>query len=335
MALFISKNGKQLGPYSVAEAQTLLRSGKLVDTDWAWQEGMVNWIPLKQLPGFAAVTSAKPPVPPVPVVPVEVLPPTTKAKSPSRAGIGGMAVAAGAVLLKFIGPFLIFFKTGASMLLSIVAYWWAFHWTWQMATGIVFLIFVHEMGHVIAAKLLGVPVTAPLFIPFLGASITMKQNPRDAWTEALMAYGGPLAGCIGSWICWALALYLHEPWMMVVASISFLINLFNMIPIPPLDGGRICSAVSSWFWLIGLVLLFASVVYFHAWNSIVIIVLVLLAAIPRMKQTLFGQLTEEMKQYYRVHIGDRLTMALMYLGLIAALLLGYWSAHTQMLLMMY
>ena len=111
---------------------------------------------------------------------------------------------------------------------------------------------------------------------------------------------------------------------------SFFINIFNMIPVPPLDGGRICSAVSPWFWIIGLVLLAASVFYFHAWNSIVIIILVLIVAFPRMKQTLFGQTTPEMQAYYNTHISNRLTMALMYLGLIAALLLGYWDASSHL-----
>ena len=145
-----------------------------------------------------------------------------------------------------------------------------------------------------------------------------------------MAYGGPFAGCLGSWICWYLAMQLELPWVMAVASSSFLINLFNMIPVPPLDGGRICAAVSPWFWIIGLVLLGLSVVYFHAWNSIVIIILVLIVAFPRIKQTLFGQSSPEMAAYYNTHISNRLSMALMYLGLTAALLLGYWDASQHL-----
>jgi len=259
----------------------------------------------------------------------EVLPPgPMQPKKTPLQNFWGWIVAGVVAVAKF--KFLIFgaLKTSLSMLLMIWAYSWLFGW--QFAAGLVFLIFVHEMGHVIAAKWLGLPVSAPLFIPFLGAAIVMKQNPRDAWTEALMAYGGPLAGCLGSWICWAIALQVQENWVMAVASTSFLINLFNMIPVPPLDGGRICAAVSPWFWIIGLVLLGLSVVYFHAWNSIVIIVLVLIVAFPRMKQTLFGQSTPEMQAYYNTHISNRLSMALMYLGLIAALLLGYWDASQHL-----
>jgi Zn-dependent protease len=256
-------------------------------------------------------------LPPVP-------PPPPQPKKPFFQNIGG-AIAAGAVaLFKFKFLLLGSLKTSLSMLLMIWVYSWMFGWAF--AVGIVVLIFVHEMGHVIAAKMLGIPVTAPLFIPFIGAAILMKQNPRDAWTEALMAYGGPLAGCAGSWICLLIAEQLSLPWLMAVASASFVINLFNMIPVPPLDGGRICAAVSPWFWLIGLVMLGAAVFYFHTGNSIFIIILVLVFAFPRIKQTFFGQPTEEMERYYNVHISNRLSMAMMYLGLIAALLLGYWHA---------
>lgn len=259
----------------------------------------------------------------------EVLPPgPPQPKKSFFQNIGAWIVGIGVAIAKF--KFLIFggLKTSLSMLFMIWVY--SMFFGWRFAAGLVFLIFVHEMGHVFAAKWLGLPVSAPLFIPFVGAAILMKQNPRDAWTEALMAYGGPFAGCVGSWICWYLALQFEERWIMAVASVSFLLNLFNMIPVPPLDGGRICAAVSPWFWIIGLVLLGLSVVYFHAWNSIFIIIIVLFVAWPRIKETLFGQTTPEMQAYYNTHISNRLSMALMYLGLIAALLLGYWDASMHL-----
>jgi Zn-dependent protease len=258
----------------------------------------------------------------------EVLPPGQPPTRPTPRGFFGWLAALGVLALKFSVVALKALKTAGSMLLMIWVYSWMFGWLF--AAGFVFLILVHEMGHVIAAKMLGLPVSAPLFIPLFGAMIVMKQNPRDAWTEALMAYGGPLAGCIGSWICWAIALQTQENWVMAVASISFLINLFNMIPVPPLDGGRICAAVSPWFWIIGLFLLGAAVLYFHSVNSVIIIIIVLFVAFPRMKQTLLGQPTPEMEAYYNTHISNRLSMALMYLGLIAALLLGYWDASSHL-----
>jgi Zn-dependent protease len=270
-------------------------------------------------PNFQIPQQRPPPPPPSPRQP-DLPPPQA---SGQRKGLLGVLGAIGVVLFKFIGPILVFAKTGGSMLLSIFAYSWAFDWGWPMATAIVFLIFVHEMGHVVAAWILGMPVTAPLFIPFIGASITMKENPRDAWTEALMAYGGPFAGCIGSWIALFVAIHIDANWLIGAASLSFVINLFNMIPVPPLDGGRICAAVSAWFWIIGLILLCSYILFFHRLNSLIILILVLVVAIPRLKQTLFGPGSPELSAYYNTHISNRLTMALMYLGLIGALLLGH------------
>jgi Zn-dependent protease len=241
---------------------------------------------------------------------------------------GGILAAVGIAFVKYKLLLLGALKTGLSMFVSIWIYAQFFGWVY--AIGIVVLIFVHEMGHVVAAKWLGMPVSAPLFIPFIGASIIMKENPRDAWTEALMAYGGPLAGCIGSWICWFLAIQLHLPWMMAVASTSFFINIFNMIPVPPLDGGRICAAISPWFWIVGLVPLLGALFLFHGTTSIIIIALVLFAAFQRFKQTFFGAPTPEMQNYYATHISNRITMTLMYLGLLAALLLGYWDSSQHL-----
>jgi Zn-dependent protease len=238
-------------------------------------------------------------------------------------------IVAGVVALaKF--KFLIFagLKVGLSMLLMIWVY--ALLYGWLFSIGFVVLLFVHEMGHVIAAKWLGIPVSAPIFIPFLGAAIVMKQHPRDAWTEALMAYGGPLAGCIGGWVCWGLALEMQLPWMMAVAAATFVLNLFNLTPFPPLDGGRICTAVSPWFWLIGLVMLGAAVFYFHGVASLIIIALVLYAGLPRLKQTFLQRSSPEMALYYRVHIGKRLLMAALYAGLIAVLVYGYISARQEL-----
>ena len=219
-------------------------------------------------------------------------------------------------------------KVGLSMLLSIWAYSLLFGW--RFAIGFVLLIFVHEMGHYVAAKWLGIPVSAPIFIPFMGAAIIMKQNPRDAWTEALMAYAGPLAGCLGGWACWGLALQMQVPWMMAVASVTFVMNLFNLIPVPPLDGGRICAAVSAWFWFFGLILLGLALFYFRGFFSIIIILLVLFAALPRLKQTFFLPPTPAMQAYYQVHIGKRLLMALLYIGLIGVLVYGYVEANESL-----
>ncbi|MCZ8516396.1 site-2 protease family protein [Paenibacillus filicis] len=138
-----------------------------------------------------------------------------------------------------------------SMAISIGTY--AIIYPWGFAVGVVLLLLVHELGHVLAAKRKGLPVTAPVFIPFLGALITMKRNPRDAVTEAYMAYGGPLLGSIGAGVVLIAAYYTDHPLLYSLAYAGCFLNLINLLPIHPLDGGRIATAVTRWLWLVGLI----------------------------------------------------------------------------------
>jgi Zn-dependent protease len=138
-----------------------------------------------------------------------------------------------------------------SMIISIGAY--ALLFPWSFSIGFVLLILVHELGHVIAAKQKGLPVSAPVFIPFLGAMINMKRHPRDAVTEAYVAIGGPVLGTAGAVVVFGIGWLLNSPFFYHLALAGFMINLFNLIPIHPLDGGRIATAVSRWLWLVGLV----------------------------------------------------------------------------------
>ena len=247
------------------------------------------------------------------------LPPQRSAqRTPGRGFFGGLTALI-LVLAKFGGTFL-------SMGLMILVY--AQFFGWKLAAGIVVLIFVHEMGHVVAAVALGIPVTAPIFIPFIGASIVMKQNPRDAISEAIMAYGGPLAGGVGSWACLLAAQAYDLPWLMAVAAFSFGINLFNLIPVPPLDGGRVCAAVSRWFWLPGVMLFAGVMIYFHAWTFLIVGVLVLFMAFRRIQDDF--RYRAQLRNYYRVPLALRALVAAFYLGLIGVLLVGLGEASSTL-----
>src|SRR5437762_4267613 len=90
--------------------------------------------------------------------------------------------------------------TGGTMLVSVVVY--AFIWGWRYAAGFVALMFVHEMGHYLAARQRGLAVGAPTFIPFVGAWIQLKQMPHDAETEAYVGLAGPLVGTAGALACY-------------------------------------------------------------------------------------------------------------------------------------
>lgn len=148
-----------------------------------------------------------------------------------------------------------------SMAISIGAY--AIIAPFKLSIGVVLLVFVHEMGHIIAAKRKGLPTSAPIFIPLLGAMINLKRHPRDAATEAYIAFGGPLLGTVGAIAVYLIGWNWHSSLLVVIAYIGFFINLINLLPIHPLDGGRISVAVSRWLWLIGLTVGLVVILYLH------------------------------------------------------------------------
>jgi Zn-dependent protease len=220
-------------------------------------------------------------------------------------------------VLKFL-PML--FKTGGTMLLSIWAY--ALAWGWMFALGFVLLIFVHEFGHLLAARFFGLNVGAPVFIPFMGAMIALKEAPKDAWMEAWVGIGGPLLGAAGAVVCEVLFLLTGHPLFRALAYSGFFLNLFNLAPIGFLDGGRIVTALSPWLWLLGAAVMGALLVL-HP-NFLVGLILVL--SLPRL-WSLFRRKTDEERRYFEVSPSRRLIMAAMYFGLIVFLLLGMVTTH--------
>src|ERR1700726_3466926 len=149
--------------------------------------------------------------------------------------------------LKFL-PILL--KSGGTMLLMIWVY--TAMWGWRFGVGFVLLLLVHECGHLIVAKRFGLKVGAPVFIPFMGAFIALKEAPRDAWIEACVGIGGPILGLLGGLACVGIYAATGERMFLALAYSGFFLNLFNLIPITPLDGGRIAAAISPWLWAVGL-----------------------------------------------------------------------------------
>jgi len=123
---------------------------------------------------------------------------------------------------------------------------------WGFAFALVYLIFVHEMGHLVAARMKGIKTSPAIFIPFIGAVISMKEQPKNASTESFIAYGGPLAGLLSFLPALPLYWWTHDPIWALVIFLGAIINLFNLLPISPLDGGRIVSVLSTKVWFFGL-----------------------------------------------------------------------------------
>ena len=205
-----------------------------------------------------------------------------------------------------------FLATGVTALLSVGAY--ALLFPWQFAVGLVVLIFIHEIGHVIVLRRYGVAATAPIFIPFLGAFIGMKQLPKNATMEAHVGLGGPVIGSLGAFAAYGVYLATDYSLWLVLAYIGIILNLFNLLPILPLDGGRAVGAISRWFWVIGLV----GLVVLIFLRPSPILFLILIFGAPELYNAIRGRGDAD---YYKVSARDRLAIAAIYFGLL--LVLGY------------
>lgn len=205
---------------------------------------------------------------------------------------------------KFAGTFL-------SMALTIGLY--AQIYGWLFAVGFVAVIFVHEMGHYVTSKKLGLDVSAPTFIPFLGAFIRMKSLPKNVRDEAITAIGGPAAGAFVTLVCLGLYFLTSTPYWAGLAYISALINLFNLLPFGSLDGGRISKAISPFIWVIGLILAIILIWKLHAYILLLILFFGILEIISMFRNK------SETAQYLSVEPLFRLQIGISYILLLALL----------------
>ncbi len=238
-----------------------------------------------------------------------------------KLGAAGAAIVALFAKLKallLLAPKIKILATAASALVSVAAY--SLLWGWQFAAGFVVLIFIHEMGHVFALRRHGIKASAPMFVPFMGAVIWARSLGDDALTEARDGLAGPYFGAAASAVVAIVGLATHTGLLEALGYIGFLLNLFNLLPVVPLDGGRAMAAMAPWMWFIGfgalvtlefvtpnpillIICLIAGYDLYHRWQK---------RRSPTMMQT----------AYYRVSPRNRMLIGAAYLGLIAALAVG-------------
>lgn len=223
------------------------------------------------------------------------------------------------------------FKTVGSMAVSIAVYSAMTHWNWGFATGFVLLILVHEMGHVAAMRWYGLSASPPIFIPFVGALINLRESPKNALEEAVVGIAGPVAGTAASAACLAWA-WTHpdQGLFFMLAHFGFMINLFNMLPVPPLDGGRVTAAVSPWIWMPGIGVLGLWILYDLTSGHGVpwMLVILLFYAWPRVWATLKGR--QRLHPYYAIGRAASVGVGAAYLVLGLLLLASFYV--TSMLL---
>jgi Zn-dependent protease len=215
--------------------------------------------------------------------------------------------------------------TSGSMLVSVAAY--SLIWGWKFAVGFVVLLFVHEMGHVIALRREGVQASAPLFIPFLGALVWAKSLGGNALAEARVGLAGPILGTIGAAACLPVAWLTGADMWTALAFTGFLLNLFNLLPVTPLDGGRAMAALAPWMWFVGLGAVVALAFAFP--NPIILIIAVVGAFDVYGRWTRRRKGGDEARAYYKVRGRDRALVGFVYLALIALLVLGMDATHLE------
>jgi Zn-dependent protease len=268
------------------------------------------------------------------------LPPSLPAPAPQGAPFGegerpwyrrlaGALAGAFFLILKFgkvallALPKLKVLTTSGSMLVSVAAY--SLIWGWKFALGFVVLLFVHEMGHVIQLRREGVEASAPVFIPFMGAVVWAKSLGGNALAEARVGLAGPILGSLGAAACIPIADATGNEMFRALAFTGFFLNLFNLLPVVPLDGGRAMAAMSPWLWFLGF---FGIVLAVFLYPNPIIILIALFAGLEtyrRYKALRSGD--ETVKAYYKVAPRHRLLVALVYLGLIALLVWGMDATH--------
>jgi Zn-dependent protease len=243
-----------------------------------------------------------------------------------KLGAGGAAVIALLAKLKavlLLLPKVKVLATAGTMIISIIAY--GSIWGLTFAAGFVALILVHELGHVIQLRREGIKASAPIFIPFLGAVIGSRSLGDSALAEARVGLAGPILGSVGAAACLVIWHVTGNDLWRALAYTGFVLNLFNLIPVVPLDGGRAMAATTPWLWIAGFACL--AVLAFVFPNPIFILILILGGYESYRRWRQHRGAGAAGAGYYRVSPRNRALVAITYIGLIGLLVLGMHAAN--------
>ncbi|MHB1538162.1 MAG: site-2 protease family protein [Solirubrobacteraceae bacterium] len=213
--------------------------------------------------------------------------------------------------------------TAGSALISVAAY--SLLWGWQFAAGFVVLLFVHEMGHVFQLRREGISASAPTFVPFLGAVIASRSLGDDVGAEARVGLAGPVLGSIGAGACLAVGEATGSGFFLALAYVGFLLNLFNLLPVVPLDGGRAMAAMAPVVWFLGFGAIVAAAFFFR--NPFMILIALFAGYEVWRRWQHRSSRTLESAAYYRISRRTRLLVGAVYISLVVLLAIGMHASY--------
>jgi Zn-dependent protease len=262
---------------------------------------------------------------------VEYLPPTDEepqpapAQRPSRGKAGG----AGAILAA-LAAFLAKFKLLLFVGLKLLGVSWTFLlslWIyvvifgWKLAVVVILLLLAHELGHYFAFRAYGLPARLPAFVPMIGA-FTVGKPPDDLEQDAYIALAGPLVGLGLAAACFAIGAQRNDRFWYAVADLSAFLNLFNMIPMPPFDGGRVIAALWPPLWIAGFAAFVAFSILLHI--PLLFVAIIGILGLPAMGATIRGHADPRAE---RMTFAARVRVSLWYLATVLGLFLVMGQAH--------
>jgi len=227
----------------------------------------------------------------------------------------------------FVNPFegfgaMQYAVAGGSFVVTIAAY------TTQaplaVCVGFVVVTLIHEIGHAVVIRAKGLRAGFMVFIPFIGGAVTMKDQPRTVYDDAQIGLAGPFFGTIATLVILQVYKWTSDPTYLLIAFVGFLLNLFNLLPIGMLDGGRISAAITKWMWLLGGGAIAAKVV--NQPNPLTIIIAVLAAF------QVYASIEREKSdpRFYEITGSQRAAIAVLYFALVIFLGHQFWMTLVRL-----
>jgi Zn-dependent protease len=234
------------------------------------------------------------------------------------AAVGAFLAKFGAVVLKLKS--VVFLGSAA---VSVLAY--AQFWGWKFAVGFVALILVHELGHVFALRMRGIKHTALVFLPMLGAFTSWRPTERNPYQEAETALAGPVLGTLGSLALGYVGHVQGSDLLQALAFIGLVINLFNLAPVPMLDGGRLTYLLHPSIWILAILGLVGWEVYHPGFLTLVLAIFAIYQFFHQVRDT-DGSYASASAM---VTSAQRVRISAVYIATVAAILIGMHATYAE------